>query len=79
MREPGALGYMVASRDLNGVPPPFAGLVSIAAVLAPIPRGSLTARLGAAGRAVSRRRLEHCFADYLIVLCRQFSLGLAIT
>jgi hypothetical protein len=49
-------------------------------VLAPMPRGSLTARLGArVAHLASRRRLELCFANYLIVLCGQFSLGLALT
>lgn len=42
-----------------------------------MPRGSLTARLGAGvAHLVSRRRLELCFANYLIALCRQFRLGL---
>lgn len=48
-------------------------------VLAPMPRGSLTARFGApVAYLVSRRRLELCFANYLIVLCGNFSLGLAL-
>jgi uncharacterized protein len=78
MREPGALGYLVADRDRMGLPQLFAGFVSIGAVLAPMPRGSLTARLGArVAHRVSRRRL--CFANYLIALCGQFGLGLALT
>ncbi len=71
---------MVAGRNRMGLPPLFAGFVSIAAVLTPMPRGSLTARLGArVAHLVSRRRLELCFANYLIALCGQFSLGLALT
>lgn len=59
-RESGALGYTVAGRDRMGLPP-------LSAVLAPMPRGSLTARLGARiAHLVSRRRLELCFANYLI-------------
>jgi uncharacterized protein len=65
MQEPGALGYMVAGRGRMGLPPLFAGFVSIAAVLAPMPRGSLTARLGArVAHLVSRRRLELYFTNY---------------
>jgi uncharacterized protein len=71
---------MVAGQDRMGLPPLSAGFVSIAAVLAPLPRGSLTKRLGArVAHLASRRRLELCFANYLIVLCGQFSLGLALT
>jgi uncharacterized membrane protein YfcA len=71
---------MVAGRDRMGLPPLFTGFVSIAAVLAPMPRGSLTARLGArVAHLVSGRRLELCFANYLIALCCQFRLGLALT
>jgi uncharacterized membrane protein YfcA len=77
---PGALGYMVAGWDRMGLPPFSAGFVSIAAVLALTPTGFLAARLGArVAHLVSRRRLELCFAGYLIVVCGQFSLSLALT
>jgi uncharacterized protein len=77
---PGALGYVVAGWDRMGLPPFSAGFVSIAAVLALMPTGLLAARFGASvAHLVSRRRLELCFANCLIVLWGQFSLGLALT
>jgi uncharacterized protein len=75
---PGALGYMVAGWDRVGLPPFSVGFVSIAAVLALMPAGFLTARLGAGiAHHVSKRRLELCFATYLIVVGGQFALSLA--
>lgn len=66
---------MVAGRDRMGLPQLFAGFVSIAAAWVPMPRVPLTARLGArVAHLVSRRRLELCFANYLIVVCGNFSL-----
>jgi hypothetical protein len=57
-----------------GPPPLPAEFASIAAVLPPMPRVSLTAGLGARiAHLVSRRRL------YVIMLCGHFSLGLALT
>jgi uncharacterized membrane protein YfcA len=77
---PGALGYMVAGWDRMDLPPFSAGFVSIAAVLALMPTGFLAARLGARiAHHVSKRRLELCFATYLIVVGGQFGLGLALT
>jgi uncharacterized membrane protein YfcA len=76
---PGALGYMAAGWDRMGLPPFSAGFVSIAAVLALMPTSFLTARLGArAAHHVSRRRLELCFASYLIVVGGQFGLSLVL-
>ena len=76
---PGALGYMAAGWDRMGLPPFSIGFVSIAAVLALMPTSFLAARLGArVAHQVSKRRLELCFATYLIVVCGQFSLSLAI-
>jgi hypothetical protein len=69
---------MVAGRDRMGPAAALRGIRLIAVVLAPMPRCSLTARLGArVAHRVSRRRL--CFANYLIALCGQFGLGLALT
>jgi len=76
---PGALGYMVAGWDRMGLPPFSAGFVSIAAVLALMPTSFLAARLGArVAHYVSKRRLELCFASYLIVVGGQFGLSLAL-
>ena len=75
---PGALGYMAAGWDRAGLPPFSVGFVSIAAVLALMPAGFFTARLGAGvAHHVSKRRLEFCFATYLIVVAGQFALSLA--
>jgi uncharacterized protein len=75
---PGALGYMAVGWDRMGLPPFSAGFVSIAAVLALMPASFFTARLGAAtAHRVSKRRLELCFATYLIVVGGQFALSLA--
>jgi uncharacterized membrane protein YfcA len=77
---PGALGYMAAGWDRMGLPPYSVGFVSIAAVLALMPTSFLAARLGArVAHRVSRRRLELCFATYLIVVCGQFGSSLALT
>lgn len=74
---PGALGYMAAGWDRIGLPPFSAGFVSIAAVLALMPASFFTARLGASvAHHVSKRRLELCFASYLIVVGAQFALSL---
>ena len=76
---PGALGYMAAGWDRMGLPPFSVGFVSIGAVLALMPASILTARLGAwVAHRVSKRRLELCFATYLIVVGGQFGLSLAI-
>ena len=76
---PGALGYMATGWDRMGLPPFSVGFVSIAAVLALTPTSFLAARLGArAAHHVSRRRLELCFATYLIMICAQFALSLAL-
>src|SRR5436190_10826581 len=76
---PGALGYMVAGWDRIGLPPFSVGFVSIAAVLALMPGSFLAARLGARlAHDVSKRRLELCFATYLIIICGQFGLSLAL-
>jgi uncharacterized membrane protein YfcA len=76
---PGALGYVVAGWDRMGLPPFSAGFVSIVAVLALMPTGFLAARLGArVAHHVSRRRLELWFATYLIMVCGQFGLSLAL-
>jgi uncharacterized membrane protein YfcA len=75
---PGALGYMAAGWDRMGLPPFSAGFVSIAAVLALMPASFFTARLGAGvAHRISKRRLELCFATYLIVVGGQFALSLA--
>ena len=77
---PGALGYMVAGWDRLGLPPFSVGFVSIAAVVALMPTGFVAARLGARfAHLVSRRRLELCFATYLIMVCGQFGSSLAST
>jgi uncharacterized membrane protein YfcA len=77
---PGALGYMAAGWDRVGLPPFSAGFVSIAAVLALLPASFFAARLGARiAHHVSKRRLELCFATYLIVVCEQFGFSLALT
>jgi uncharacterized membrane protein YfcA len=76
---PGALGYMAAGWDRMGLPPFSVGFVSIAAVLALMPTSFLTARLGAGvAHHVSKRRLELCFASYLIIVGGQFGLSLAL-
>jgi uncharacterized membrane protein YfcA len=76
---PGALGYMVAGWGRMGLPPFCLGFVSIAAVLALMPTSFLAARLGArVAHHVSRRRLELCFATYLIMVGGQFGLSLAL-
>jgi hypothetical protein len=55
------------------------GFVSIAAVLALMPTGLVAARLGArVAHHVPRRRLELCFATYLIMVCGQFGSSLAV-
>jgi uncharacterized protein len=74
---PGALGYVLAGWDQTGLPPFSAGFVSIAAVLALMPSGFLAAKFGArVAHHVSRRRLELCFATYLIMVCGQFGSSL---
>jgi uncharacterized membrane protein YfcA len=76
---PGALGYVVAGWDRIGLPPFSAGFVSIAAVLALMPTGFLAAKFGArVAHDVSRRRLELCFATYLIMVCGQFGSSLTL-
>jgi len=76
---PGALGYMVAGWDRMGLPPFCVGFVSIAAVLALMPMSFLAARFGARlAHHVPKRRLELGFASYLIVVCGQFGLSLAL-
>jgi len=76
---PGALGYMAAGWDLMGLPPFSIGFVSVAAVLALMPTSFVAARLGArVAHLVSRRRLELCFATYLIMVCAQFGSSLAL-
>ena len=75
----GTLGYVVAGWDRVDLPPFSAGFVSIAAVLALMPTSFLAARLGArAAHHVSQRRLELCFATYLIAICGQFGSSLAL-
>jgi uncharacterized protein len=75
---PGALGYMVAGWDRMGLPPFSIGFVSIAAVLTLMPTSFLAARLGArVAHHISRRRLELCFATYLLAVCGQFGASLA--
>jgi uncharacterized membrane protein YfcA len=70
---------MVAGWDRMGLPPFSIGFVSIAAVLALMPTSFWTARLGArVAHHVSRRRLELCFATYLMMVCGQFGLSLAL-
>ncbi len=77
---PGALGYMVAGWDRMGLPPFSVGFVSIAAVLALMPTSFLAAQVGArVAHHVSKRRLELCFAAYLIAVCGQFGSSLAVT
>jgi uncharacterized membrane protein YfcA len=77
---PGAVGYMAAGWDRMGLPPFSVGFVSIAAVLALMPTSFLAAKLGArVAHHVSKRRLELCFATYLIMVCGQFGLSLALT
>ena len=77
---PGALGYMAAGWDRMDLPPFSAGFVSIAAVLALMPASFLTARLGArVAHDVSKRRLELCFATYLILVGGQFAVSLALS
>ena len=77
---PGALGYMVAGWDRMGLPPFSIGFVSIAAVLALMPTSFLAARLGAhAAHRIPKRRLELCFAAYLLAVCGQFGSSLALT
>jgi uncharacterized membrane protein YfcA len=69
---------MAAGWDRMGLPPYSAGFVSIAAVLALMPASFVTAQLGAqVAHHVSKRRLELCFASYLIVVGGQFGLSLA--
>jgi uncharacterized membrane protein YfcA len=76
---PGALGYMVAGWDRMGLPPYSVGFVSLAAVLALMPTSFLAARLGArVVHHVSKRRLELCFATYLMIVGGQFALNLAL-
>jgi uncharacterized protein len=76
---PGTVGYVLAGWDQMGLPPFSAGFVSIAAVLALMPTGFLGARLGArVAHQVCRRRLELCFATYLIMVCGQFGSTLAL-
>jgi uncharacterized protein len=76
---PGTLGYVITGWDRMGLPPFSAGFVSIAAVLALMPTGFLAAKLGArVAHHLSRRRLELCFATYLIMVCGQFGLGVAL-
>jgi uncharacterized membrane protein YfcA len=76
---PGALGYMAAGWDRMGLPPFSIGFVSIAAVLALMPASYLAANLGArVAHDVPKRRLELCFASYLIVVGGQFGLSLAL-
>jgi uncharacterized protein len=70
---------VVAGWDRMGLPPFSAGFVSIAAVLALMPTGFLAAKLGArVAHHLSRRRLELCFATYLIMVCGQFGSSLAL-
>jgi uncharacterized protein len=77
---PGALGYMAAGWDRMGLPPLSIGFVSVAAVLALMPTSFVFAMLGArVAHHVSKRRLELCFASYLIVICGQFGFSLALT
>jgi uncharacterized protein len=76
---PGALGYIVAGWDRMGLPPLSLGFVSIAAVLVLMPTGFFAARLGARiAHHVSGRRLELCFATYLIIICGEFGSSLAL-
>jgi uncharacterized membrane protein YfcA len=71
---------MVAGWDRMGLPPLSAGFVSIAAVLALMPTSFLAAKLGArVAHHLSKLRLEFCLATYLIMVCGQFSLSLALT
>ena len=75
---PGALGYKVVGWDRMGLPPFSIGFVSIAAVLTLMPISFLAARLGArVAHHASRRRLELCFAAYLLAVCGQFGTSLA--
>jgi len=76
---PGALGYMLAGWDRMGLPPFSIGFVSIAAVLALMPTSFLAARLGArVAHHLPKRRLELCFAAYLMAVCGQFGASLAL-
>ncbi len=76
---PGALGYVLAGWDRTGLPPFSSGFVSIVGVLALMPTSFLAAGLGArVAHHVSRRRLELCFATYLIIVGGQFALSLAV-
>ena len=76
---PGAIGYVVAGWDRIGLPPFSAGFVSVAAVLALMPTSFLAARLGArVAHLTSKRPLELCFAAYLIMVCGQFGVSLAL-
>ena len=75
---PGAVGYMVAGWDRMGLPPFSIGFVSIAAVLALMPTSFLAATLGArVAHHMPKRRLELCFATYLLMVCGQFGSSLA--
>jgi hypothetical protein len=69
---------MVAGRDRMGLPPLSAGFVSIAARAGSDAEG-LSHCEARRAHLVSRRRLELCFANYLIVVCGNFSFGLALT
>jgi uncharacterized membrane protein YfcA len=76
---PGALGYMAAGWDRMGLPPFSIGFVSIAAVLALMPTSFLAAKLGARiAHHMPKRRLELCFATYLLMVCAQFGSSLAL-
>jgi uncharacterized membrane protein YfcA len=75
---PGTLGYVLAGWDRMGLPPFSAGFVSIAAVLALMPT-ALAASLGAhVAHRLPTRRLELCFATYLIMVCAQLGSSLAL-
>jgi uncharacterized protein len=77
---PGALGYMAAGWDQIGLPPFSIGFVSLVAVLGLMPASFFTASLGARlAHHVPKRRLELCFASYLIVVGGQFGLSLMLT
>ena len=70
---------MAAGWDRMGLPPFSVGFVSIAPVLALMPTSFITARLGArVAHHVSKRRLQLCFASYLIMVGGQFGLSLAL-
>jgi uncharacterized membrane protein YfcA len=75
---PGALGYMAAGWDRIGLPPFSIGFVWVAAVVALMPASFLAARIGAAvAHRIAKRRLEVCFALYLILVSAHFGLSLA--